>query len=130
MVWLSFTVRLIATCGLVEFYKGPARKEWSPTGTNVPDYPKLAQLWWQYISQAASGEATPQEALNGLAEAQDKVMTRLERAKVQDICGPKLNEPRDEAYWLAQPGSPKAKLANEKPQGKTVSYDELLRSWE
>lgn len=116
--------------GLVEFYKGPAREQWSPTGTNVPDYPKLAQLWWQYISQAASGEATPQEALNGLAAAQDKVMQRLERAGVQDNCGPKLNEPRDESYWLNQPGAPKAKLANEKPQGKTVDYDALLRSWE
>ncbi|MBU2240191.1 MAG: carbohydrate ABC transporter substrate-binding protein, partial [Gammaproteobacteria bacterium] len=95
-----------------------------------PDYPKLAQLWWQYISQAASGEATPQEALNGLAEAQDKVMERLERANVQPLCGPKMNTPRDEAYWLAQPGSPKPKLANEKPQGVPVSYDDLLRSWE
>ncbi|WP_196161297.1 ABC transporter substrate-binding protein [Reinekea sp. G2M2-21] len=116
--------------GLVEFYKGPARTQWSPTGTNVPDYPKLAQLWWQYIAQAASGEATPQEALNGLAEAQDKVMMRLERAKVQPNCGPILNEERDESYWLNQPGSPKAKLANEKPQGVTVDYDELLKSWE
>ena len=66
--------------GLVEFYRSPARVQWSPTGTNVPDYPKLAQLWWQYIAQAASGEATPQKALDGLAEAQDRVMERLERA--------------------------------------------------
>lgn len=115
--------------GLVEFYRSPARVQWSPTGTNVPDYPKLAQLWWQYISQAASGDATPQEALNGLAEAQDRVMQRLERANVQKTCGPKLNEPRDEEYWLNQPGAPKAKLANEKPQGETVSYEELLQSW-
>jgi glycerol transport system substrate-binding protein len=41
-----------------------------------------------------------------------------------------MNTPRDEAYWLAQPGSPKPKLANEKPQGVTVSYDDLIRSWE
>ncbi|MEX0603709.1 MAG: ABC transporter substrate-binding protein [Marinobacter sp.] len=116
--------------GLVEFYRSPARVQWSPTGTNVPDYPKLAQLWWQYIAQAASGERTPQEALDGLAEAQDKIMERLERANVQDICGPKLNEPREASYWLDQPGSPKAKLDNEKPQGKTVAYEELLKSWE
>ncbi|HCY05075.1 MAG TPA: ABC transporter substrate-binding protein, partial [Gammaproteobacteria bacterium] len=32
--------------GLVEFYRSPARTAWTPTGTNVPDYPKLAQLWW------------------------------------------------------------------------------------
>ncbi|MFO7527781.1 MAG: ABC transporter substrate-binding protein [Marinobacter sp.] len=116
--------------GLVEFYRSPARVQWSPTGTNVPDYPKLAQLWWQYIAQAASGEATPQEALNGLAEAQDRVMERLERANVQPNCGPKLNEPRDPQYWLSQPGAPKPKLDNEKPQGKTVAYEELLKTWE
>lgn len=116
--------------GLVEFYRSPARVQWSPTGTNVPDYPKLAQLWWQYIAQAASGEATPQEALDGLAAAQDRVMERLERAKVMATCGPRLNKPRDPAYWLEQPGAPKAKLENEKPQGKTVPYQELLKTWE
>ncbi len=116
--------------GLVEFYRSPARLQWSPTGTNVPDYPKLAQLWWQYIAEAASGESTPQQALDGLAKAQDKVLRRLERAKVQGACGPKLNKPRDPSYWLSQPGSPKAKLANEKPQGKTIAYSELLKSWQ
>jgi len=116
--------------GLVEFYRSPARVQWSPTGTNVPDYPKLAQLWWQYIAQAASGEATPQKALDGLAQAQDRVMERLERASVQETCGPKLNEPRDPQYWLDQPGAPKPKLDNEKPKGKTVRYEELLKTWE
>jgi glycerol transport system substrate-binding protein len=116
--------------GLVEFYRSPARVQWSPTGTNVPDYPKLAQLWWQYIARAASGEATAQEALDGLAEAQDRIMERLERANVQPVCGPKLNEPRDPQYWLDQPGAPKPKLENEKPQGVTVAYEELLKTWE
>jgi|TARA_R110000744_G_scaffold175953_2_gene294795 glycerol transport system substrate-binding protein len=115
--------------GLVEFYRSPARKQWTPTGTNVPDYPKLAQLWWQYIAEAASGEKSPQEALNGLAKAQDKVMQRLERANAQGECGPKLNKPKSESYWLNQPGSPKAKLSNEKPQGKTIAYKELLKQW-
>lgn len=115
--------------GLVEFYRSPARTKWSPTGTNVPDYPKLAQLWWQYIAQAASGEKTPQEALDGLAKAQDRMMQRLERAKVQETCGVELNEPRDPSYWLNKPGAPKPKLENEKPQGETVPYKELLKSW-
>jgi ABC-type sulfate/molybdate transport systems ATPase subunit len=26
-------------------------------------------------------------------------------------------------------GSPKAKLANEKPQGETVDYDQLIQAW-
>lgn len=115
--------------GLVEFYRSPARLQWSPTGTNVPDYPKLAQLWWQYIAEAASGESSPQEALDGLAKAQDKVLRRLQRADVQGDCGPKLNPQKSRDYWLAQPGAPKAKLANEKPQGKTIAYAELLKSW-
>lgn len=116
--------------GLVEFYRSPARLQWSPTGTNVPDYPKLAQLWWQYIAEAASGESTPQQALDGLAKAQDKVLQRLERANVQGDCGPKLNPVKSADFWLNQPGSPKAKLANEKPQGKTIAYSELLKSWQ
>ena len=36
--------------GLVEFYRSPARVAWTPTGTNVPDYPKLAQLWWKNVA--------------------------------------------------------------------------------
>ncbi|MBY4676740.1 ABC transporter substrate-binding protein [Marinobacterium arenosum] len=115
--------------GLVEFYRSPARTQWTPTGTNVPDYPKLAQLWWQYIAEAANGEKSPQEALDGLAAAQDKVLKRLERAGVQGECGPKLNPKRDAEYWLSQPGAPKAKLSNEKPQGETVAYEDLLKSW-
>jgi len=115
--------------GLVEFYRSPARVQWTPTGTNIPDYPKMAQLWWQYIAEAASGDSTPQEALDGLAEAQDKVMSRIERSGVQGACGPKMNDEVDASYWLNQPGAPKAKLANEKPQGKTIDYDTLLESW-
>jgi glycerol transport system substrate-binding protein len=115
--------------GLVEFYRSPARKQWTPTGTNVPDYPKLSQLWWQNIAEAASGEKTPQQALDNLAAAQDKVMQRLERANVQGECGPKLNKKRDPSYWLNKPGAPKAKISNEKPQGKTIAYDDLLKSW-
>jgi len=115
--------------GLVEFYRSPARLQWSPTGTNVPDYPKLAQLWWQYIAEVASGESSAQQALDGLATAQDKVLARLERAKIQGECGPKLNKPQEAKFWLDQPGAPKAKLANEKPQGKTIAYETLLESW-
>ena len=33
------------------------------------------------------------------------------------------------AMWLDKPGSPKAKLANEKPKGETVNYDELVKRW-
>ena len=129
-IWdASFTERAPKLGGLVEFYRSPARVQWTPTGTNVPDYPKLAQLWWQNVADAVTGDKTPQQAMDSLAEQQDKVMMRIERSKVQGECGPKLNEEKGAKYWLAQPGSPKAKLANEKPQGVTVDYDELVKSW-
>ena len=124
-----FTKRANKLGGLIEFYRSPARVQWSPTGTNVPDYPKLAQLWWQNIGDAMSGAKTAQGALDGLCEAQEKVLSRIERAGVQGDLGPVLNDEKSADYWLAQPGSPKAKLANEKPQGQTVSYDELIKSW-
>ena len=126
----SFTDRAPKLGGLIEFYRSPARVQWSPTGTNVPDYPKLAQLWWQNIGDAMSGAKSPQEALDALCEAQEKVLERLERAGVQGDLGPKMNEPKDPSDWLSAEGSPKAKLDNEKPQGQTVSYDELIKSWQ
>ena len=125
----SFTERAPKLGGLVEFYRSPARVQWSPTGTNVPDYPKLAQLWWQNIGDAMSGAKTPQAALDALCEEQERVMERIERAGVQGDIGPKMNEPQDAQVWLDAPGAPVAKLENEKPQGETISYDELIKSW-
>ena len=126
----SFTERAPKLGGLVEFYRSPARVRWSPTGTNVPDYPKLAQLWWQNIGDAMSGAKTPKEALDGLCEDQEQVLERLERAGIQGDLGPELNEERDPEYWLSQPGAPKPELANEQTEPKTVSYDELIQSWQ
>ena len=126
----SFTERAPELGGLVEFYRSPARLQWTDTGTNVPDYPKLAQLWWQNVADAVTGDETPQGAMDNLAKEQDRVMQRLERAGVQERCGPKLNELREAQYWFDQPGAPKPKLDNEKPQGQTVAYDELIKSWQ
>jgi hypothetical protein len=47
---------------------------WSPTGVNVPDYPKLAQLWWQNIGDVNSGTFTPQQAMDRLAGEMDTVV--------------------------------------------------------
>jgi glycerol transport system substrate-binding protein len=126
----SFTERAPMLGGLVEFYRSPARVQWSPTGTNVPDYPKLAQLWWQNIGDALSGAKTPQEALDGLCADQERVLERLERAGVQGDLGPVMNEEQDPEYWLSQPGAPKAALENEDEEPITVSYDELIQSWQ
>ncbi|SEN69540.1 ABC transporter substrate-binding protein [Palleronia pelagia] len=125
-----FTDRADGLGGLVEFYRSPARVRWSPTGTNVPDYPKLAQLWWQNIGDAMSGAKSTQEALDTLCSDMEDVMSRLERAGVQGDLGPVLNEERDPEYWLEQPGAPKPALENEDEEPQTVGYDELVQSWQ
>ena len=126
----SFTERAPQLGGLVEFYRSPARVQWSPTGTNIPDYPKLAQLWWQNIGDAMSGAKTPQQALDSLCAEQEKVLARLEKSKVQGDLGPKLNKEQDPQYWIDQPGAPVGPLADENPKAETISYDELIKSWE
>ncbi|MCY3725628.1 MAG: ABC transporter substrate-binding protein [Paracoccaceae bacterium] len=129
----SFTERAPKLGGLVEFYRSPDRTAWSPTGINVPDYPKLAQIWWQQIGDVNSGAFTPQEAMDRLAAEMDATMARMqaadEAASVYGGCGPRLNEERDPEYWLGQPGAPKAKLENEKPQGETVRYEDIVARW-
>ena len=67
----------------------------------MPDYPKLAQLWWQAIGDASSGAKTAQEAMDSLCAEQEKVMERLERAGIQGDIGPKMAEEHDLAYWNA-----------------------------
>ena len=122
----SFTKRIPELGGLVEFYRSKNRVLWSPTGINVPDYPKLAQIWWQQIGDVNSGAFTPQQAMDRLAEEMDLVMSRMEAAdKANNAyggCGPRLNKPREASYWLNQAGSPKAKV-DEKPKGKTVPFE-------
>jgi len=114
--------------GLIEFYRSGARELWTPTGTNVPDYPKLAQLWWPNISEAVTGALTPQAAMDKLGKEMDDVMARLERAGMKN-CAPKLNPEKPDKEWLGAPNGPKAKLANEKPKGETMTYEKLLESW-
>jgi glycerol transport system substrate-binding protein len=129
----SFTERAPKLGGLVEFYRSPDRVRWSPTGINVPDYPKLAQIWWQQIGDVNSGAFTPQEAMDRLAEEMDVTMARMqaadEAANVYGGCGPRLNEPKDPQYWLEQEGSPKPKV-DEKPQGETIAYEDLIKGWQ
>ena len=56
------------------------------------------------------------------------------RAGVQGDIGPKLAEEHDLAYWNADAVAkgnlaPQLKIENEKEQGQTVNYDELVKSW-
>src|SRR5258708_4128284 len=129
----SFTDRAPKLGGLIEFYRSPARVQWTPTGVNVPDYAKLAQLWWQNIGDAASGAKSPQEAMNALAAAQDEVLGRLEKSAVQGDCGPKLNKMESAEYWFSKTVkdgniAPPPKLSNEKPKDETIDYDTTIKS--
>ncbi len=129
----SFTDRAPKLGGLVEFYRSKDRVRWSPTGVNVPDYPKLAQLWWQQIGDVNSGAFTPQEAMDRLASEMDQIMGRMQAAdeanKTYGGCGPRLNEPKDPSEWLGKADGPKAKIENEKEQGVTIAYDEIIKQW-
>ena len=129
----SFTDRAPKLGGLVEFYRSPDRVNWTPTGVNVPDYPKLAQLWWQQIGDVNSGAFTPQEAMDRLASEMDQVMARMQAAdeanKTYGGCGPRLNAEKDPSEWLGKEGGPHAKLENEKEKGQTIAYDELIKRW-
>lgn len=114
--------------GLIEFYRSPARVAWTPTGNNVPDYPKMAQLWWKNVATAVAGEKPPQAAMDNLAKEMDQVLARLQRAGMK-VCAPELNAESDPAKWLSDQHAPWKKLANEKPKGETVKYDQLLTAW-
>ena len=123
-----FTTHAEQYGGLIEFYRSPARVAWTPTGTNVPDYPKMAQLWWKNVAPAVTGEKTPQASMDNLAEEMDQVMARLERAGMKH-CAPKLNPKGDPNKYLSDNGAPWKKLASEKPKGETIPYEKLLQAW-
>ena len=115
--------------GLVEFFRSPAQKYWTPTGVNVPAYGKLTSAWWKNIAQINSGDLSPQEGMDKVAEDMDEVMRRIQLAKLEKVAPPMLNEEKDAEYWFKQPGAPKPKLDNEDPKGETLPYDELLKAF-
>ncbi len=114
--------------GFVEFYRSRGRDLWTPTGVNVPNYPRLSTLWWRYIAQAVTGKLTTARAMDELAHAMDAELATM--AKRDDmICKPVLNDPKPAAYWYALAGAPKPKR-NEKPRGETWDYQEALNAWQ
>ncbi len=114
--------------GLVEFYRSPARVAWTPTGTNVPDYPRMARLWWTHVAPAISGEKTPQSAMDALAQDMDEVLADLQSSGMKN-CTPRLNPKLDAARRLSRKGAPWQKLTQEKPPGETIAYERLLQAW-
>jgi glycerol transport system substrate-binding protein len=90
----SFTERAPELGGLVEFYRSPDRVRWSPTGTNIPDYPRLAQLWWQNIGDAVTGAKTAQEALDALCQQQRRSSPVLSAPACRAIWAPSSTRSR------------------------------------
>lgn len=115
--------------GLVEFYRSPARVAWTPTGTNVPDYPAMAPLWWQNIGKAVAGKLTAQQAMDQLAQQLDLAMETSGKDPSMVRCKPKLNPISDANTWLNQPGAPKPARATRADKGDTIAYDALLQAW-
>lgn len=110
--------------GLIEFFRSPARKLFTDTGLNVPDYALLQEQWWHYISAAITGEKTPEEAMRELAATEDKLLANLFLPKLS----PKLSEPKTREYWLQQPGAPKPEVSG-RGDAVTISYDEMIKQW-
>ncbi len=110
--------------GLIEFFRSPARKLFTDTGLNVPDYALLQSQWWNYVSLAITGEKSPEEAMQGLARTTDRLMGKIKLPYLS----PELNEKKSEEYWLKQPGAPKPKIEG-RGEPITISYDELLKQW-
>jgi len=114
--------------GLIEFYRSPARIAWTPTGTNVPDYPKMAELWWRNIGLAVDGKLSPAKAMEQLARQMDDVLGTLQRQGMMH-CTPKLNAKQHGDRYLTSKGAPWQALQNEKPPGETIPYERLLQAW-
>lgn len=115
--------------GLVEFYRSPAARRWTPTGANVPDYSGMASLWWRQLHPVVSGRLGADQALGNLARIFDQHLQTLGQSQ-RHPCAPRLNAPRAADEWLAGPGAPWPKLDDERPPGRTLTYEEALRAWD
>lgn len=114
--------------GLVEFYQSEARNYWTPTGTNVPDYPLLSPGWWRTVPKVVNEGYSPKKAMDSLAEYLDNGLAVIEK-KTNGKCSPRLNPKKPESYWINKPGSPKPKLNNEKPKGMTYDFETALKQY-
>ena len=116
--------------GLVEFYRSPARQFYTPTGTNVPHYPLLAQAWWRTLATAVHGDASiREEVMTRIAADQDALLTGSRRIPRSSPVPRNSNDPEDPSVWLERPGAPWPALEDEEEQGVTVAYEDLLEEW-
>ncbi len=109
--------------GLIEFYQSDGVNKWTDTGLNVPHYPLLFREWWPNLDNAIQGKISAQQAMDNIAQAQDKIMHTLPKTKY----GPRLNKQSTRQYWLNKAGAPKAQRGPESP--KTLPYEEAIKQW-
>ncbi len=114
--------------GIIEFYRSSNENKWTGSGKNVPYYPGMSQLWWKNIAKAITGEYSPQQAMDVLAEQQDNMMAKLKFKSYQ----PQLNKKMPGDYWLNRPDklqSESPKNYRPRPKPETVQYEVLLKQW-
>ena len=116
--------------GWVEFYRSPARKLWTPTGINVPEYGSWLRSGGRTSPRASPARKRISRRWTVLARDQDEMMARLEKSGAQGKLGPKMNKERDPEYWYARPrrtaisrpsASSPMKSRQEKPSTTTSS---------
>jgi glycerol transport system substrate-binding protein len=113
--------------GLVEFYRSRGRDYWTPTGTNVPDYTQLSNLWWKYIGFAVQGKISVSSAMQQMAQAFDQQLLDIGDNSPGD-CSPELSPRINPQIWLKNSGAPKPRR-NDQLQGVTLPYEEAIRVW-
>jgi len=86
----------------------------------------MTHFWDKNISKAVTGEYTPRQAMDHLAEDQDNFMKNLHLLKYSHVLNPEM--PRE--YWLNKPGgfAPRPER-KEREKPVTVDYDDLIKQW-
>ena len=131
----SFTERAPKLGGLIEFYRSPARVQWSPDRQQRPGLSEAGAALVAEHRRRLVGRQDPAGG-DGLAGGGAGLGAGASRAapSVQGECGPKLNPKETAEDWYAKAEkdgniAPQRKLANEKPKGETIDYDTLIKCW-
>lgn len=123
----TFTDKAPYLGGLVEFYRSRGKHLWTPTGTNVPDYTRLSNYWWQYVGEVVNGQRSAADAMQAMAQSFDKALDEISRSN-DHACAPALGPIKGADYWLNQPGAPR-KALTEQQAPETLDYEEAIRVW-
>lgn len=123
----TFTDKAPYLGGLVEFYRSRGKHLWTPTGTNVPDYTRLSNYWWQYVGEVVNGQRSAADAMQAMARSFDNALDEISRSN-DHACAPALGPIKGADYWLNQPGAPR-KALTEQQAPETLDYEEAIRVW-